>query len=1743
MAACSTGLLHGQQTKFGNLSVVQNDSGNATTSVTVTLAPGSTGGIALRASSNRGDFDVNMAAGSDREAGALITSVSQLSRDNTAQGDTIGSFFATSAVDFNGNPLDYFIPVHSSPAGGEANINVSMAFFPYTQWIAGLLRNTNGANGGASVPMDQFFGSAGLTLGTHVTTATPGTNNGQFIVNINGFQLGSYTAPAQASQAGILLVNGARNEDNYALSRANADGSFNIFVKDNGANGNSYEQDPFVFAYIPTTAVGTRNLVAMGRVNGDASTDVGAGSFTVTKGPAGIWYLSITGQDNTTGTLIISPEGGASNNVDNIVSFEWDAPNNRWIIESRDLPGPTLQDMANAAEDAFSFAFFKAPPATYIASSFTGNTNDPIADADLGTSGDQPAVLGVNAFPSLTEAFTVAGPLAPLFLNGGSYTEPLNLTDEFGLTVTGNDTAQTVELGSLAGLAGSFFTIRGASEVTVGADNTSTLMEGPLTGGASSSFTKTGTGTLTLTANNPFFGTFTVNSGAVLLDDFGLGGDLSASQIIVNNGGTFTFGATGNTDMPDSTGVVLNPGGLFELGQGENYGVVTLNGGEFRFFSTGRTGVNNSAVAPVANGVAYDVRSGSFTTNFTTPGLGGNLGTANVAGVFAKTTPGTVTMGDGTAFTTNLAVEVNEGTLAFNGAHTIDGTAPFSVGTETMPASLRVDSGITSLNRTLSIGNAGATIETDAAGSFQLRSNTAGTGSLTVSGTGLFDFNPSADQEIPNPIIGSGTIGKIGSANTLLSADSPFSGLIKIDDGPLELGGSIDGSITVGDFGTLLGQGSIGGNLALGELNGGRILLDASTPGVITVDGEVSLIGTTLVDLSTMPAATGNTSLPVFSYGNLTGFGPTALELENGFLYRPGSGVFTDDTANSQVTMSVITKDLIWIGTTGQWDAANTEDWGNSGAEKFYFGDAVTFNDSATNPLVTLFGDLLTGPITVDSDTTDFTIVGGALDYLRGPASLTKRGTSTLAIDAPNTFTGGTTISAGTIEIRQAGSLGTGPVTLGDVATGTASTALYLDANRINFSRPVIISAQGSGTTTLGSRDTVTGSGDNNQFTSITLNRDVVLDSNATDRTDYENISGTGNITVTGTGRSVFPTTPAAFAGNIRVSTTGPDGNLQIGVASTAGDRIPDNSEVTVDAGAILRVSTTAETIGSLAGSGNVLAFSPNGGTATLTIGANNLTTGFSGTLEGSTANNVLALVKTGTATQILSGDNSYSGTTSIQSGTLQIGNGGTTGKLGSGAVTLATGSTLSYQRTGAFTQDGALNSSATPGTNDLIIGGDSTTRLTLAAGGNFNGNITIQQGTLVLGVTNPFGTAANAPVIDLAPGTTLTNGTTSTHAHFGNVRLAGGAVITTTDGIANYNGENYQLLGDLTVSGGNTAAAITRGAARTNTDSGLSLRGTRTFAIDDVTGTIAADLVVSTELEPSDNNTGINEGALIKTGTGTLQLAGNITHSYTGPTTISEGTLIADGSITGTLAIATPATLAPGASAGSFATGSTTIDGTYQCEIDGASADALNITGDLTIGTASTLQLSALPGGFTQPSYAIATWTGTLNGTFANVTGLPANYQLVHDTENRVIEIRRSTDPFGSWKTANGIASASPTDDSDTDGIPNAIEFVLGSDPSGPDSDSSDSLPTGEIEGTFFKFVFTRTLASASFAPYVEFGDSLNDWTTAINGESGIQISEEPVEGMDMDRVTVLIPLALATENRLFARLGVTIP
>lgn len=347
-------LASAQTTEFANLNVVQVDGNNNTTSVTLTKAAGSSPNFAVRSGSTRGDFNVTLGYTNDYNSGVLISSVAENGRNNNAVGDTIGQFYATAGVELDSTttPVRYFIPVfNASLANEEVNIHLSAAHFPYSQWLGGLGRNNANSNGGVT---NTFVGSAGITLGTQFTTAGSG---------VFGLNLTSINA-AHTAQNGILLVSHVKNEDNYALSKANVNGSFTMYVRDNYISGTANEQDPVAFVYLPVSDVGTKRLAALGRVNSDGSTDVSGGTFTVTKGGTGEWYLTISGHSSSTGTLIVSPEGGDTNNTDNIISHQWDGANTRWVIQSRDIPSSglaTLEDGATGAEDMFSFAFFVAP--------------------------------------------------------------------------------------------------------------------------------------------------------------------------------------------------------------------------------------------------------------------------------------------------------------------------------------------------------------------------------------------------------------------------------------------------------------------------------------------------------------------------------------------------------------------------------------------------------------------------------------------------------------------------------------------------------------------------------------------------------------------------------------------------------------------------------------------------------------------------------------------------------------------------------------------------------------------------------------------------------------------------------------------------------------------------------------------------------------------------------------------------------------------------------------------------------------------------------------------------------------------------------------------------------------------------------------------------------------------------------------------------------------------------------------
>jgi len=186
-----------------NLNVVQNDVNNNTTSVTVTKAAGSSPSMNLRTGSNRGDYNIDMGYANDFTTGVVISSISQNGRNNNANGDTIGLFYATPTadVDSTASPNRFFLALHNaSAANEEVNVNMAAGHFPYTQWLGGVGRNSTGTNGGVT---NTLTASTGINLGTQFTTAGSG---------VFGLNLTSINA-AYTSQNGVLLVNHFKNED------------------------------------------------------------------------------------------------------------------------------------------------------------------------------------------------------------------------------------------------------------------------------------------------------------------------------------------------------------------------------------------------------------------------------------------------------------------------------------------------------------------------------------------------------------------------------------------------------------------------------------------------------------------------------------------------------------------------------------------------------------------------------------------------------------------------------------------------------------------------------------------------------------------------------------------------------------------------------------------------------------------------------------------------------------------------------------------------------------------------------------------------------------------------------------------------------------------------------------------------------------------------------------------------------------------------------------------------------------------------------------------------------------------------------------------------------------------------------------------------------------------------------------------------------------------------------------------
>jgi len=330
--------------------------------------------------------------------GVLIAAVSQNLRNNQGSNMT----HTISSVGAINNDTSYEVATQSSPLAGsgvasiEDNVNFAAAWFPYSTWYGGYARNSTAANGGIH---DEFTGSPGLVLGTHYIDWKTGdsTLNGRAYVDLRPFGIDS-------RRDGVLLVNHAKNEANYAVSQVNDaddewDGTWTIQVRDNRSNG--LEQDPIVWVFVPKS---NTNVVS-GMFTADGTITMFSGTtpaFTVTKRQDianGTYELKVPGRSPADGVLIISGACGGGLNADNVFTYEPNTAGDGWLIETRDLPNGGLQNMDDT-DVVCSFAFI---PAEQPGVTVTPNKN--LLTTEAG--GTAQFTVRVNGYPKPTADVTI----------------------------------------------------------------------------------------------------------------------------------------------------------------------------------------------------------------------------------------------------------------------------------------------------------------------------------------------------------------------------------------------------------------------------------------------------------------------------------------------------------------------------------------------------------------------------------------------------------------------------------------------------------------------------------------------------------------------------------------------------------------------------------------------------------------------------------------------------------------------------------------------------------------------------------------------------------------------------------------------------------------------------------------------------------------------------------------------------------------------------------------------------------------------------------------------------------------------------------------------------------------------------------------------------------------------------------------------------------------------------------------
>ncbi|SQH83841.1 fibronectin-binding autotransporter adhesin ShdA [Salmonella enterica] len=629
----------------------------------------------------------------------------------------------------------------------------------------------------------------------------------------------------------------------------------------------------------------------------------------------------------------------------------------------------------------------------------------------------------------------------------------------------------------------------------------------------------------------------------------------------------------------------------------------------------------------------------------------------------------------------------------------------------------------------------------------------------------------------------------------------------------------------------------------------------------------------------------------------------TNYELSTGLSWYAGAnstraahGTFTVD-AGSTFT---VTSELDETTATSNWDGSKLtkqgdgtlilSNTGNDYGDTEIDGGILAAKDAAS---------LGTGDVTIAENAT-LALSQGTLDNnVTGGGKIVKTGNDELIVTGDNTYSGGTTITGGTLTADHADSLGTGAI----VNSGVLQVGEGELENTLSGSGALV--KTGTGELTL--------SGDNSYFGDTTITGGTLTadhaDSLGTGDIDNSGVlqvgegelentlSGSGALVKTGTGELTLSGDNTYSGG-----TTITGGTLTADHADSLGTGVIANSGV-------LQVGE-GELENTLSGSGSLV----KTGTGELTLSGDNTysgdTTITGGTLtadhadslgtgdidnsgvlqvgEGELENTLSgsgSLVKTGTGELTLSGDNTYSGGTTIDDGVLIAAN---VNALGGGDVDNA--GTLKLDAEGEFnlanvtTQSGAtteLAKGTTLNVDSLTQQADSTLNIDLSKA---NGESAITADSVTLGGTlnvTGIGSVTDSWTPEVYTYTLIDSDSAIT-SDFDNLTVAGmnreDVDFLTIDGkVDEADNTHYDL-----------TASLSWYADRDNAST--DAHGTFTLSDPDGSFNVAANLTdVDDTLDPNSTWDG---KSLTKEDAGTLILSGD--NDYSGGTTINEGTLVA---------------------------------------------------------------------------------------------------------------------------------------------------------------------------------------------------------------------------------------------------------